>query len=679
METRQEVILPAALTFLSPYVHRLILEKTRCSRIDEQALNTEGLLSIDYVAGKLPEERDDSDSYFEACVTALAPMFCAIEDYLEERKHDLPELFGRYLLWTGQDQLLLELWDLLKSEDVIDELTVLLVTTAVLERSLGDLYIMRGPEPCPSMLKDLLMSPHLQDILGSALIQILRVMIGPPTSLNIRNVTWHGFPYPGEIPRRCIWFMVLLVPSIGQVLEEQIITSIHHRQPVTFPEVKLISDVNFMSTGEDEWLKVVSQTSFVPWNSRDFWLRMQEFQKQKKYGYCAALLLYYLEQGLRLVFATVNQCEDRILTAEATKLYTTFDEILDSQLPDGSENKLKHGVSDRVVEILLDHLVYPAGPRVRDRLSHGEASWELFPWQLSHNLAVIAVVLSIEFVSPKCHVNGPCLKILQGMEEYKLQFHRIPLLKRSISQCCQKTVEIDRCVQVQPGLTSRTEKENLAEPSVHPEICDSLQQVWAKLSAYSSQFEMSSVSYSQRHMFLEWLHDLQCDETNFNGVLCESEKSETQTWDPESEILSLMEHVIAEGETVLSNLEQFALLRQKQLAEKQLRSRQRENYRKFLNSFPSYVVVTGMCCCICGLQTFRLSDIKQQDESLNRSRLRFWRTCLQFCENLRTCSQLDKNKWSEGLDLIQQFTNTLPDRLSKNLFRVNENGLQQSR
>ena len=35
-----------------------------------------------------------------------------------------------------------------------------------------------------------------------------------------------------------------------------------------------------------------------------------------RYSFCAALLLYYLEQGLRRVFVTANNCPDRALTAE---------------------------------------------------------------------------------------------------------------------------------------------------------------------------------------------------------------------------------------------------------------------------------------------------------------------------------------------------------------------------
>ena len=46
-----------------------------------------------------------------------------------------------------------------------------------------------------------------------------------------------------------------------------------------------------------------------------------------RFDLCVILLLPQLEHGLRRVFACVNNCPHRILTAESTVLYTTFDEV----------------------------------------------------------------------------------------------------------------------------------------------------------------------------------------------------------------------------------------------------------------------------------------------------------------------------------------------------------------
>ena len=46
-----------------------------------------------------------------------------------------------------------------------------------------------------------------------------------------------------------------------------------------------------------------------------------------RFDLCVMLLLPQLEHGLRRVFASINNCPHRVLTAESTVFYTTFDEV----------------------------------------------------------------------------------------------------------------------------------------------------------------------------------------------------------------------------------------------------------------------------------------------------------------------------------------------------------------
>ena len=62
--------------------------------------------------------------------------------------------------------------------------------------------------------------------------------------------------------------------------------------------------------------------------------------KSHRFADYTMLLLSQLEAGLRRLFAAVNKCPDRLLTAESTILYTTFDEILAKHMSDGSMNQL---------------------------------------------------------------------------------------------------------------------------------------------------------------------------------------------------------------------------------------------------------------------------------------------------------------------------------------------------
>ncbi|WAR20632.1 EMARD-like protein [Mya arenaria] len=365
----------------------------------------------------------------------------------------------------GVEGVLAEIWRDMFTHNPVNEVTALLVSSAVLERALGDVYMLKGPAPCPSMLKDLLVTEQLKEILGEHVMCILRLVMGPPTSLNLRNVAWHGFPFPGEIPARCIWFLILLVPSIGRVLEERLVPVLMlHREPVVFPRTKLITEVDILSS--KDLIEAVKDTQFSSWDTRMFWTNITSLYTQERYGECTALLLYYLEQGLRLVFATANNCENRILTAEATTLYTTFD-----------ENK--------------------------------------------------------------------CVTILhEDIKSYSVQFHRISLLKKEISTFFKKASETDSMILLQPDLSERKPND-----------------------PFQSTDEVSSLEAKLRD-------------------------------------------IVA--------MQQFATNRQQQMTLKQLRSRQRENFKKFL--------------------------------------ARFWKSVLKLCENLRTFTHHDKNKWTEGEELNKAVT-----------------------
>ena len=61
-----------------------------------------------------------------------------------------------------------------------------------------------------------------------------------------------------------------------------------------------------------------------------------------RFGYTIVLLLPQLEQGLRRVFACVNNCPERVLTAESTVLYTTFDQVVDDLISYTNTSKISY-------------------------------------------------------------------------------------------------------------------------------------------------------------------------------------------------------------------------------------------------------------------------------------------------------------------------------------------------
>ncbi len=78
----------------------------------------------------------------------------------------------------------------------------LLLLASTLERLLGDIFLVCSDETviCPSLLKDLLKTQELRNVLGDSFMSCLEVFIGSPHGLNLRNLAWHGFLSEGELP-----------------------------------------------------------------------------------------------------------------------------------------------------------------------------------------------------------------------------------------------------------------------------------------------------------------------------------------------------------------------------------------------------------------------------------------------------------------------------------------------
>lgn len=86
---------------------------------------------------------------------------------------------------------------------------------------------------CPSLLRDLLMAVELYQCLGAEVMYCLQCLIGPPSGLNLRNLIWHGFPYPGEIPIEFGHLLLVLVATIGRILVQSKAEGLIHREYLT--------------------------------------------------------------------------------------------------------------------------------------------------------------------------------------------------------------------------------------------------------------------------------------------------------------------------------------------------------------------------------------------------------------------------------------------------------------
>ena len=139
---------------------------------------------------------------YHGAVRRLHPLCRAThKEFISLLQHEFEQRYKANLLWTGYDTRFFLCFSLLKSSNTAGHNLCLLLLTSSLEHALGDVYLSySSSSQCPSLLKDLLATQELKEVFGDTVISLLHILIGPPSSLNLRNVLWHGFAAPAEVP-----------------------------------------------------------------------------------------------------------------------------------------------------------------------------------------------------------------------------------------------------------------------------------------------------------------------------------------------------------------------------------------------------------------------------------------------------------------------------------------------
>ncbi|XP_071962636.1 endoplasmic reticulum membrane-associated RNA degradation protein-like isoform X2 [Antedon mediterranea] len=256
-------------------------------------------------------------------VQKLAPVCFKISSWLKTQNiEDLKEKYSKHLQWTGQPEVFYECFDVLQSNNACSTHVSLLLLTATLERAMGDVYLTKN-SPCPSMLKDLLAAPELCLLFGCTAIKMLHILIGPPTSLNLRNIFWHGFASPGEIPIMYAYFLIIIAVSLGEVLcSNHELVQIPHRQWFTFSNINLTKQTTTVieNVEKDELMAIIYNSNFIQKNMICLWEQALQYYYSGRFGLFLMLLLPQMEMGVRTVFVQANNCPHRLVTAESSVL-----------------------------------------------------------------------------------------------------------------------------------------------------------------------------------------------------------------------------------------------------------------------------------------------------------------------------------------------------------------------
>ncbi|NXG16966.1 EMARD protein, partial [Grallaria varia] len=594
-------------------------------------------------------ESDQSVDYVKS-IRSLGPICESVNLHFKSlTKEQFVIQYASWFHWTNCTEVFLEVFDVLQHAQATEVALGLMKLTSCLERALGDVYLLKGND-CPFLLRDLLASEQLAVVFGQSVMNVLRIFIGSPHGLNLRNVLWHGFASPQEIPAKYCAMLLFLTAGLGQLLQTYLLQTkciLVHRPYVIFARLE---DLDVFPDLKNETISIAEEllklSSFVLKIMLPFWISALTAFKQSRYADSVILLLPQLEAGLRLLFTTTNKCPNRLLTAESSALYTTFDEMLAKHLDNEEVNQLPAALEEPAMasEFLWDFLNHQEGPRIRDRLSHGEVNLEAFPRKVANQIVAFAITLLCRFsdedmFSLKEHM---VIKPLMNCAScYQSQFHPISLLKQQVLEC-MKSIHLWSELPTVPEEQVQTIK-GLEENHEASTLIFMLSEITSQLLQYMPQNCCSS-------------------DDPVNGVLterlliglCDRRICTLYSPRPVLEVVAILRKISTQCHQVSEQVIASAEVRYTQWMNKTLRSRQRHNYLRMLNSIKFLSPVLRLILILITLELVSVHSVCKKNPFDYQQYLKFLKSVLQYTENLVTYTSPEKNKWDEAMELINK-------------------------
>eukprot|EP01052_Picozoa_sp_SAG31_P021984 SAG31_NODE_1727_length_7429_cov_4.342701_5_plen_890_part_00 len=305
-----------------------------------------------------------------------------------------------------------------------------------------------SPSSGTMLLSDLLGAPELAaallELVGDVKVGFLALLrtLFLPTGINLRNLVWHGFLCPDELPREygSLMLMILLVlPAVSTAVKSDVsgmtsvggwkLDSMDGRMPAAYDAAATAILAHEPEDQLNGWLKTAP---LVGSGRGDLaaWALTRLRQGQPLLFMLAVLPL--LEHGLRRWFAMVNSgCEDYALAQEA-KYYSTLDgfgqrsrhQLLlalgvhqnTTTTSNTRGNQLLPVLGQGVYSLLADLFMHLAGPSIRGKIAHGNVNVSQLYESTQHSkmprVVSMVLVLFVALCERKCertsHVSDRC-------------------------------------------------------------------------------------------------------------------------------------------------------------------------------------------------------------------------------------------------------------------------------
>ncbi|XP_047099081.1 endoplasmic reticulum membrane-associated RNA degradation protein-like isoform X1 [Schistocerca piceifrons] len=622
-------------TFLSPNVHYIIVESRQN---EDSAVRTASCLTEQYTFDwhKIMTSLNLSDNvhilsqpvnWFPEVAKRMWPIFHEAHSILANVDSETMEYFWGFCRWTGKEKDLKELYEDFQSYNDTSTVEAILFVTSVLERSLGNVYLLRG-KTVPFLLRDLLATSELKSILGTIPTIFLQLLVGTPLSFNVRNLVWHGFLHPAEIPPSLATALFVAVASIGQLLSAELASIPRRPQASDLSELAEHMEPPPGDLVPHAVLSVLTESPLIPSRHINFWTSALQHYHRGSWGRCCLVALPQLEHLARVAYCVAHNCPSRLLTAESTTRYLTLDDLLDT-----SDTSMLSLLGEGLLQLLRDLLSLPTGPRLRDRLSHGEVDLADIPSCLAGHLLGAATAIAFRFRASST----------QPYSNYTSRFHNIAILKAAILQTAKSITVWKQCPR--PPETPWPSWNDMVK--VNQDVCSLYQHLTKYVTATLTHEK--HVDDADNWGRLEDLPNiLEVFLSSVHIPIMPIPKSNT-------EAITLLRQTIDNIEAINANVTSSLEMKLQLLVTHKLRSRQRVTYGRFLNVVPRLEAVLKCVIIIVSMHLLEMSMVHTITERDQATYIRFLRTVLQFVALTASSSTQEKNRWEEIDTLSQQF------------------------
>ncbi|XP_037931500.1 endoplasmic reticulum membrane-associated RNA degradation protein-like [Teleopsis dalmanni] len=302
----------------------------------------------------------------------------------------------------------------------------LLLLTAVLENALGNVYYTvsekRNP---PHLLRDLLATAEIANIFGTDLVLFMQILLGTPKSINLRNIVWHGFLNSNEVPPYYSSVLLLLLHTLGSKLGNIKLEIIQrpHKEDYSYYWHQFDAVSNIPSACQRD---LIAKCCYIDDGFKAYWQQIFSYYENKQYWLFVMLILPQIELLLRMVYQSVNGYD---VSAKIDEYYITIDTIFEMHVPNAEGNCLKinkifttdTAINEGALKLMYDLFVAPNGPRIRDKVSHGEVLMDMIDDAL---LCRILLYLCFNIITNN--------NVQYSLEAYESKFHLNSLNRKSI-------------------------------------------------------------------------------------------------------------------------------------------------------------------------------------------------------------------------------------------------------